>query len=140
MRLKRPAQAGLALAASVVMVAGTEGSATASGLNVSVVKSWGTSTFYPDGDWLYITDHAADGYAVHGKIQQRVCANVGCDAYTWTDLRTGCYDTTSIGDNGTEIRQCNYDINENVTVRVCEARYSGGSRYGDWYCSGSTKS
>jgi hypothetical protein len=77
---------------------------------------------------------------VHGKIQQLVCANVGCDGYVWSDLRTGCNDTTSIGDNGSEIRQCNYDITENITVRACEARYSGGSRYGDWYCSNETKS
>ncbi|MCX5213706.1 hypothetical protein OG689_31310 [Kitasatospora sp. NBC_00240] len=140
MNLKRLARVGLALAASAIMVAGLEGSASASGLNVSVNKSWGSSTFYPDGDWLYSTDLSADGYSVHGKIQQLVCADVGCDGYTWQDLRTGCHDTTSIGDNGSEIRQCNYDITENLTVRVCEARYSDGTRYGDWYCSNETKS
>ncbi|WP_431681373.1 hypothetical protein [Kitasatospora sp. KL5] len=140
MRLKRLARVGLALAASAIMLAGMEGSASASGLNVTVSKSWGTSTFYPDGDWLYITDTSADGYSVHAKIQQLGCANVACDGLVWRDIRTGCYDTTSIGDNGTEIRQCNYDITENVTVRVCEARYSDGTRYGDWYCSNETKS
>lgn len=140
MKLKRLAQVGLALAASAILVAGTGSAASASGPSVGIDKSWGVSAFYPDGDWLYVWDTAADGYAVHGKIQEYVCANVGCDAYHWVDLRTGCNDNTSIGDDGTEVRHCNYDVTENLTVRVCETRSSGGVQYGSWYCSAETKS
>jgi hypothetical protein len=140
MKLKRLVQVGLALAASAIMVAGTEGSAAASGINVSVSKSWGLSTFYPEGDWLYVYDLDADGYSVYAKIQSLICANANCDLYKWHDLRTGCYDTTSIGDNGSAIRQCNYDIAENLTVRVCEVRSSDGVEYGTWSCSDETKS
>ncbi|MCU7725201.1 hypothetical protein ODJ79_15845 [Actinoplanes sp. KI2] len=140
MKLIRLAQVGLALAASAIMVAGPASSASASGSNVTISKSWGTTTFIPDGDWLYVHDLDADTYAVHGKIQEYVCANVGCDGYHWVDLRTGCNDNTSIGDDGTEVRHCNYDISENVTVRACEVRSKGGVPYGDWVCSASTKS
>ncbi|MFI6938603.1 hypothetical protein ACIBI4_04985 [Streptomyces sp. NPDC050418] len=142
MKMRRVVQAVLGLVASVGMVMGMQSAASASGLNVSVSKSWGTSTFYPDGDWLYVQDTDADGYTVYAKIQEWQCSGYDCQAPKWVDIRTGCYDTTSIGDNGSPIRQCNYDVAENQTVRVCEARYTGvgGSRYGSWYCSNETKS
>ncbi|MER7170229.1 hypothetical protein [Streptomyces mesophilus] len=142
MKMRRVTQVVLGLVASLGMVVGMQGAASASGLNVSIVKSWGTTTFYPSGDWLYIQDTDADGYAVYGKIQELVCSGYDCQAPEWQDIRTGCYDTTSIGDNGSPIRQCNYDIAENSYVRACEARYTsvGGSRYGSWYCSDATRS
>ncbi|GLW33601.1 hypothetical protein [Actinoplanes regularis] len=140
MKLKRLAHVGLALAASAIMVVGAESSAAASGSNVTISKSWGSTTFIPDGDWLYVHDLDADGYAVHGKIQSYVCANAACDGMHWVDLRTGCNDNTSIGDDGTEVRRCNYDISENLTVHACQVRSKDGVLNGDWVCSASTKS
>ena len=140
MKLKRLAQVGMALAASAIMVVGTENSASASGSDVNVDKSWGISTFFTDGDWLYVYDKSADGYSVHAKIQHLACANANCDGYQWVDLRTGCSDSTTTGTGGGEITECNYDVTENLTVRVCETRSSGGVQYGAWYCSAETKS
>ena len=124
------------------MVAGAEGAAYAnpSGASVGVSKSWGTSAFYQNGDWLYVWDTEADGYSVQAKIQHLACANANCDGYHWVDKRTGCYDTTTIGDDGTEVRHCNYDLTENITVRVCQTRSSGGVQHGDWYCSNEIQS
>jgi hypothetical protein len=78
--------------------------------------------------------------AVHGKLQQQVCAGLGCHATHWVDLRTGRNDDTSTGDNGSEIRRCNYDVTENLSVRVCETRSCGGVQYGSWYCGNETQS
>jgi hypothetical protein len=123
--------------ASGALVVGMAGSASASGLNVSVSRSWGTATFYPDGDWLYVKDSSADGCSVQAEIERWQKVNI--DAWGWRDHRTGCYDTTSIGQPGTGITTCNYDLTENDTVRVCIVRSKDGVRYGDWLCSDSTK-
>jgi hypothetical protein len=140
MKLKRLAQVGLAVAASAIMVAGAQSSASASGPSVSIEENWGVSTFYPDGDWLYVHDTLADTYAVHGTLEQYVCANVGCDGKVWQELRSGCNDDTSIGDDGTAVRHCNYDVTEDITVRVCEFRSHDGVPYGTKVCSGKTQS
>lgn len=140
MRFMRLAHLGLAMAASAIVVAGTAGSAAASGSNVSISKSWGTTTFIPNGDWLYVHDTDANGYAVHGTLEEYVCVNVGCDGYHWVELLTGCNDNTSIGDDGTEVRHCNYDISENVTVRACQIESKDGVVRGTRVCSASTKS
>ncbi|GHH81022.1 hypothetical protein GCM10018781_62700 [Kitasatospora indigofera] len=71
----------------------------------SLEQELGSSTFHPDGDRLYVNGLSADDRSAHGKIQHRVRADAGCDGCTWQDLRTGCYGTTSIGDDGNEIRR-----------------------------------
>ncbi len=140
MKLTRLAQVGMALAASAIMVAGTQSPAAASGSDVTVYESWGLSTFRTYGDLLQIEDLSADGYAVHAKIQHFACANANCDGYHWVDLRTGCSDSTTTGTDDTGYTECDYDITENLTVRVCETRSKNGVQYGSWYCSAETKS
>ncbi|GAA1377933.1 hypothetical protein [Streptomyces beijiangensis] len=137
MTRSKAVSAGLALVASSILVLGMGGSASASGLNVSVNQSWGVATFYPDGDWLYVTDKSADGYSVQAKIER--WQKIASDTWDWRDHRTGCYDTTSIGQPGTGISTCNYDLTENDTVRVCIVRSKAGTHNGNWVCSSSTK-
>ncbi|MET8151685.1 hypothetical protein ACIBSW_38155 [Actinoplanes sp. NPDC049668] len=140
MKRMRWVQAGVALAASAIMVVGAAGSASASGPDVSVDKSWGFSMFFTYGDQLTVYDRSADDHSVHAKIQHLACANVTCDGRVWRDLRDDCIDTTTTGTGGSEIKTCNYDVTENLDVRVCEARFQDGVINGVWYCSGQTKS
>ncbi|MEU4132569.1 hypothetical protein [Streptomyces wuyuanensis] len=137
MKRSTVAKAGMALAASVLLVGGMAGSASASGSNVTVSRSWGTATFKTYGDELLVKDLSADGYSVQAKIQRWQKVNI--DAWSWVDHRTGCYDTTSKSDTTDGYSVCNYDLIENDPVRVCIVRSKDGVRHGDWVCSAETK-
>ncbi|GID93760.1 hypothetical protein ACFQFC_06970 [Amorphoplanes digitatis] len=140
MKRMRWIQAGVALAASAIMVVGAQGSASASGDDVSVDKSWGFSMFFTYGDELTVYDRSADDHSVHAVLQHLACANVACDGKVWRDLRDHCVDTTTTGTAGSEVTTCNYDVTENLEVRICAARYHDGVINGGWYCSSMTKS
>ncbi|WP_406401010.1 hypothetical protein OH805_18470 [Streptomyces sp. NBC_00879] len=137
MKRSTVAKTGMALAASVIIVGGMAGSASASGSNVTISRTWGTATFTTYGDELKVKDQSADGYSVQAKIQRWQKVNI--DAWSWVDHRTGCYDTTTKNDTTDGYSICDYDLTENDTVRVCIVRSKDGVRYGDWVCSAETQ-
>lgn len=119
----------MSIAASVVIAAGTTGSAYADGPDVTATASWGTATFKTNGDYLWVKDKSADGYSVKATLWREVADGLR------VEIRT-CSDTTTTQDRSDGYSVCNFDVSEDYWVSVTIQRFKNGVAYGGLVASG----